>query len=178
MNNEIAEKPVTPGELSKINRLMIEAFPEAERSCAKELFELSKDPAVSFSAYYNSDCFLGFSFSVHKYGFLFLYYIAVVENCRCKGYGTEILKNLCSKSDAPLIVNIESLKGKCRNGGQRLRRLELYKRCGLNLTGHHLIHDCVEYDIICSRVITKNDMDNYKKLLMSISLEYASDTLI
>lgn len=178
MRDPVKTNRVTPNELDKIDQLMIEAFPEAERSLAIELFQMTdKDECVDFSAHYVADEFCGFSFVINKFGFTFIYYIAVAEKWRGRGIGTEILEQIRNRPSGIFILNVESLETECDNYAQRKRRLDFYMRFGIGLTGFRLVHDGVEYDILASSPLTLSDISDYKKLLSSISEEYDKDKI-
>jgi GNAT superfamily N-acetyltransferase len=169
-------RPAGGGDAERIDRLMREAFPAEERSTAEELLELAERGLGEVTVYFSAGEFCGFSCTIRSHGLCFLYYLAVQDSFRGKGLGSRILRRLCENAGAPIVLNIESLRTGAGNDGQRLRRLRFYEAAGFRSRGFYLLHEGVEYSILCSR--PELDTALYRKLLIGISDAYRESVII
>lgn len=175
---KIVEKELKYEEVAidSVSKMMTELFPEEERSSMEELLEISRSTNSKFNVYYVANEVCGFSFVIHKYGLIFVYYLAVNKQYQSMGYGTEIFNCIKRKEpNAILILNIEPLDEAAENYCQRVRRFNFYKKNGLNLTDFFLCHEGVEYQVLASD--NSLNITNYKLLLEEISGEYKQSKL-
>lgn len=129
----LAEHNARPG----IKALYESAFPEDERVPWDELKRLAKSDALRFDAYYEDGAGLcGTTLLYEGKACRWLWYFAVPEHLRGRGFGTEILKNLIRNSpDLPFVLDIESPEAPCANLYERKRRLAFYVKNGFRDSG-------------------------------------------
>lgn len=77
----------------RIKQLYETAFPEEERIPWDDLMRLVDEMPLAFTAYYNNDAFVGLTILYSCKSFHWLWYFAVREDLRGKGYGQQILSH-------------------------------------------------------------------------------------
>lgn len=86
-------------------------------------------------AYYRSNHFVGFSYTLSSDELSYLFFLAVEKESQGQGIGTQILKTLTSKAQhKPLVVTIEEVDYSSSNIEQRLKRLAFYEANGFIMT--------------------------------------------
>ena len=71
----------------QIRRLYETAFPEDEQIPWDDLIRLVGEMPLDFTAYYDSETFIGFTIVYPRKSFNWFWYFAVQEELRGKGYG-------------------------------------------------------------------------------------------
>ncbi len=112
------------------------AFPPEERFPAADLIELVKRGKAKAYAYEgelrNGETgFLGGSFLISNDTHVYILFLAIAEDARGLGHGTEMLRSF--EEEFPgrtLTLCIESLRFDCDNMDERRRREAFYKRSG------------------------------------------------
>ena len=133
----IMELTVKTTKIKNVKKLYIRAFPKSERLPYSVLKFLTLFKGISFNEYYDGDLFCGFTYTVETDYTLFIYYLAIDENLRGKGYGSKILsliKN--SYPNKTITLNVEPIDENADNYSQRLTRLSFYKRNGFLDSGY------------------------------------------
>ncbi|MCK5762756.1 MAG: GNAT family N-acetyltransferase [Clostridiales bacterium] len=98
------------------------SFPEEERRSFEEQKNLLKNPLYNFNTIYDCDLFIGFiAFWTFK-DFIFIEHLAIDKNFRGKGYGGKIVKDIISKYDKIIILEVEKTKTT-----EAIRRISFYK---------------------------------------------------
>ena len=116
-----------------IKTLYEEAFPANERAPMSILLRKARKPFVDFTAYYENDTFIGFTYlSLSRDRDLaFVMYLAIDPALRSNGYGSRILEQLrLTYADSRIVLNIEAAEKDSPNAAERLRRREFYVRNG------------------------------------------------
>ena len=90
-------------DINIISSLYESAFPDDEKAPFLSLIERSKKDNVDFIGYFDEDKFIGFTYIIHDYDLHYIFYFAILDECRNKGYGTSILNIL---KEAGYNVNI------------------------------------------------------------------------
>lgn len=113
------------------------AFPKEEQMpwWILRLTSLRRDMGVE--GFYEGERLRGFTHSVATEEMLFLLFFAVSDDCRGQGWGSAILTKL--KEEAPgrtIVLNVELLDPQAENYGQRLRRMDFYRKNGFFDTGY------------------------------------------
>lgn len=120
----------------KIKKLMKTAFPKNEQMPIWLLQLLALREGVNFLAFYDGGEFAGIAHTVSTDRMIFVTYLAVNDGLRSKGYGSQILQWLKSRSRGrEITLNVEPLEKNAENLSQRVRRLNFYKRNGFHDTG-------------------------------------------
>ena len=124
-------------------------FPENERIDAEILTAKAEKPCFPFTAYYDEETFVGFTFASVTDDAVFLIYFAVAEDLRFKGYGSGILGKLTADyAPRRVMLTSEPADQDADNCAQRLKRLAFYERNGLYDTGYKLLDHGDEYCIL------------------------------
>ncbi len=152
----------------KVKKLYKTAFPRNERAPFGFLMRRTENGRDSFSAVVDDGRFIGLTYTIHVEKLVYLFYLAVSEEERGKGYGTGILK--CIRDmypDCAIILSVEDTDDlNAENYDQRIRRLGFYEVNGYKKLGIKVTEIGVVYDLLCTdENITKKDffalMKNY-----------------
>ena len=122
--------------LDEIKELYESAFPENERAPFSVLVKKSRRENVDFKAYFDGETLVGMTYSVHQGNLTYLFYLAVPEALRGRGYGSEILQILKTMyPDHRIFLSMEEFRPDAPNYDIRLRRRAFYERNGYPLIG-------------------------------------------
>lgn len=121
-----------------IKRLYRSAFPKAERAPFFRLKSRAEKQKAEFFVAYDNGLFVGFVYVVLWHGLVYLFYLAINENSRGKGYGSSVLNVISALYNGKKIfVATESIDKSAPNYEQRLLRHEFYLKNGfVDLKGH------------------------------------------
>ncbi len=115
--------------------LMNEAFPNSELLPISYIEFMIQNGDANFIAFYDESVFVGLAFVVTTNKIAFLFYLAVNNKIRSKGYGSNILISIKNRySDKIVVLDVECLNENAKNIEQRIKRVEFYKRNGFNKT--------------------------------------------
>ena len=145
--------------LKNAKKLYNTAFPKYERIpyFILKLFTLNKN--VKFTEYYDNNVFVGITYTAETDYTLYLYYFAISDNLRGKGYGSKILNHLKTLyPNKTITLNIEPLDENSTNYNDRLRRYEFYKRNGFYNSGYTVYEVGGGFTVL----YTKYNIDNGK----------------
>lgn len=163
-------KPVNKNlkEYNKIRDLMLTSFPKNERYPMWLLSLLSKRKCIDFSAFYDNENFCGLTYSISNDKMTFLLYLAVNNEVRSKGYGSEILS--CLKNSVPentIVFNVEKPNINADNNEQRIKRINFYLKNGFQTTNYELVEGNDIYSVLAS---DKNfSLEDYKNIMNKLS---------
>ena len=104
------------------------SFPEDERRSFEEQKKLLKNPLYNFNTIYDCDLFIGFVAFWSFNDFIFIEHLAVDKNFRGKGYGGKIVKDIISRYDKIIILEVEKPMT-----SEAVRRISFYKNLGFHL---------------------------------------------
>ena len=137
---------------TQVRDLYLTAFPPEEREPWHVVLSLSYQSCVDFSAYYNEeDDFCGLSYCVFNDTLLYVFFLAVDDTMRSRGYGSAILQHVCNKyTGRNVALEIEPVWEHEANYQQRVRRLQFYERNGFHDTGILMCDQNVEYTVLCT----------------------------
>lgn len=142
---ELKILPYARANRRKVRRLYRAAFPKAERASWRLL---RRDPRAEISAYYDGETFVGFTVSLPTENFYYVFYLAIVEEARSKGYGGAILERICAER-SPVVLDMEAVDPAAPNYAQRLKRKEFYLRHGFSPVGFTYSIFGVRYEVLC-----------------------------
>lgn len=130
-----------------IKRLYESAFPYKERLPLTDLLE--KREETIFCAAYENELLCGLFYLLSVHGVTHIAYLAVVESCRDKGYGSRILERIHEMKPQDLIIaDIEMENSMADNHEQRTRRKNFYIRNGYQETDIFYTWHDVQYQIL------------------------------
>lgn len=155
-------------DLEKIRQLYHSAFPADEQAPFGMLLRGAKKPNVNFFSCRDNDEWIGFLYVVNYRDLSYVFYFAVDDSKRGRGYGTAILKAARKKySGRRFFLAIEEVEDKYRNYIQRLKRLHFYERVGFVRTGQKMQEANVIYDLMSIGGRIKNK--EYRSLIRTFA---------
>ena len=160
----------------QVKKLYKAAFPFNERFPLPFLKWKARGEDVLFSAVLDGGQFVGFSYTLESENFLYVYYLAVCEDLRSKGYGSKILQAI--KNDNPgrtITLAIEDMsKRDAPNYNQRLRRLKYYESNGFKQLNLKINEAGVDLELLGTDSTVDYDefMGLMKKFLGKIYFRY------
>lgn len=140
------------------------AFPAAEKIPFPVLRIACKNKKAKLLAVYGSGKFIGLLFLVLMEDIVSVFYFAVSEKLRQKGFGTKILADLKEiYSGKRIFLDIEKPDKRAGNNRIRLRRKAFYERnrfvpCGFDVTEFGVTYDILSFG-------GKISFDEYKKFM-------------
>ncbi|MBR1749251.1 MAG: GNAT family N-acetyltransferase [Ruminococcus sp.] len=136
-------------DLERIIRLYHNAFPSDERAPFDMLLKRAKRRNVNFFSCRDGEKWIGFIYIVNYRDASYVFYFAVDDEVRGKGYGTAILKAAQKKyRGRKLFLAIEEVDEKYKNYEQRIKRRSFYENAGFVCTGQKLTEGKVIYDVM------------------------------
>lgn len=132
------------------SELYDEAFDRRMRVPLKELEHVYKLNRADYVAVYDEDLFVGFYYVFRHEDVALIYYLAVVENMRNRGYGTEIL-DLIKERYYPkykIALSIEAPLVDDKLVSSRYRRLAFYSRNGFIDTLYKYESVGIQYEVL------------------------------
>lgn len=136
-------------EYKKVLRIYKESFPTNEKLPMWILRLMSKRKSVDFLAFYDEDVFCGFTYLIHNKNTTFVFYLAIDESIRSKGYGSKILNWIVNDNKGNnIVLNIETVDEKYDNYQQRISRQKFYFKNGFVDTKYKLINSGYIYDVL------------------------------
>ena len=125
------------------------AFPSEERIPLWHMRLMSLRRNVRLRAWLDGGALVGLTYTVSRPTMLWLFYFAVNDAVRSRGYGSRILSHLRQEAEGRTIVlEIEPLDDGAPNIEQRRRRLAFYERGGFALTGYRIHEGDQSYSVM------------------------------
>ena len=150
--------------LSEIKALYYRAFPKNERRSFAELISHRLGDTEVFG-FFDGELFVGMAAVMNSPDIAHIVYLAIDENLRGKGYGTQALTLLhefyCGKR---IMVDIELPSETATNKQQRILRKQFYLRAGYKETVVKYRWRNENYEILSfGGDISEQDYDNFWK---------------
>lgn len=152
----------------QIKRLYNAAFPKCEQTPFAFLFHKTKDARNTFYAVLDNDEFVGLTYIIQGERIVYVFYLAIEEKHRGKGYGSAVLSLVKVKHpDKVITLAIEdTAEVDAPNYAERISRLDFYKRNGFQQLGIRTNEVGVLYELLGTKTgITQADfldlMKNY-----------------
>ena len=131
------------------------AFPSEERIPLWHMRLMSLHRDVRLRAWLDDGALVGLTYTVSRPTMLWLFYFAVNDAVRSRGYGARILSRLRQEAgERTIVLEIEPLDDDAPNIEQRRRRRSFYERTGFTPTGYHIREGKQTYS-----VMTDGDVD-------------------
>lgn len=160
-------------DIDKVDRLNRAAFPDEERMDVEDLLDRKKIINVEFFAVYDNNEFIGFFNTMIFKNTAYVLFLAVEEDKRSRGYGSEILKLILEKyKDYQVILDLEVQDETAENAEQRKSRKAFYLRNGYVETGYVLEYGEVKLELL-SNVNAKIEfnIDEYLELMICVTTD-------
>jgi len=117
---------------AEIYRLYHKAFPASEKKPFSMIVKMHRKGSSHVWRFTREGKFAGLIITINGTSHVLLDYLAVEENQRGTGIGTEILQLMRRQyAGKGVFLEIESIYEDCENKAQRLRRKHFYEKCGM-----------------------------------------------
>ncbi len=135
---------------AKVKKLYKIAFPKNERAPISFLFSKTKHKENKFYAALDNNEFVGLAYTIQKNKMLYIFYLAVAEEKRGKGFGSEILATIKNMySDCTILLEIEDTAlTDAENFEERIKRLKFYQKNGYSQTHIRLNEAGVDFELL------------------------------
>lgn len=154
--------------LKKINE---DSFPKEERIELEMLVRLGNKDSFDFKAVYDVDTLVGFYMVVVHSKSVYVFFLAVDENKRSRGYGSAILKLLQENyKEYQIILDLEQIDEMASNNEQRITRKKFYLRNDFFETGYFMKYHGITFEVLCSN--DEFDVNDFTKLLEILRNKY------
>lgn len=135
--------------LPAVNALYEQAFPANERIPLKYLLDTAH--CREFLAFFDRDLFVGFLNALTDSRLTNILYLAVPDELRGQGYGSQILKQMLERHPKQkIIVDVEIVSPQKPNFAERLRRKRFYMQNGFAETSVRYAWRDEEYELLVS----------------------------
>lgn len=135
--------------IGNIKKLYNEAFPKDEQVPFFYLKQRAKQSISDIFGIYDEDRFIGLLCMVYHKDIVFLWYLAIAEEERGKGYGSLILSEIAQKyKNYRLILNIEEIDENNKDDQQKKRK-QFYLKNGYRECGFKTKEYGVVYEMLC-----------------------------
>lgn len=148
-------------ELSEIERLYRASFPRRERDPFKGL--VNHQDNIDFRACYDNETLVGMYVILMEGDLAHILFLAVEESSRDKGFGSEILKEICFRLEKTrLLVDIEAIEENSPNLEQRIKRKKFYLHNGFQETDINYLWHGIHYQILVKNgTISKSEFRKF-----------------
>lgn len=145
----------------QVRQLFISAFPREERPPMWMLIRRCRQGKAQFCAVLDGDRFVGLIYVIGNDRVKTLMFLAIAEDARDGGYGSEILKCVHQKyKNTKMFLNIEPLDKDAPNYDQRCRRKAFYNRNGMDLLDYQVREAGVTYEMLTyGEYVTKQEYE-------------------
>ncbi|MBF0697969.1 GNAT family N-acetyltransferase [Actinomyces bowdenii] len=128
------------------------AFPPGEQIPPWHMRLMALLPGVSLRAWLDGQALAGLTYTVESRTMVWLFYLAVNDAVRSRGYGSRILAQVRREAAGrPVVVEIEPLDPASPNIEQRRRRLAFYQRNGFTPAGCTIHEGTQRYTLMSDR---------------------------
>ena len=94
---------------------------------------------------------VGFIWAVSNERCVYIFFLAIAEQYRGRGYGTQAIDGLFRfYSDRQVVLDFEELDPASENYAQRVRRKNFYLRCGFHETGRYTLLGGERFEVVCN----------------------------
>ena len=136
---------------ARVKELYQQSYKEDVRVPLPLLLMLAERKTCHFDAYYDGDTFVGFTHSMEFEHEGYLFYLAIREDLRSRGYGSAVLDTIKELyRGKPICMDIEAVDPNADDYEQRLRRLQFFEKNGFHRTHMHIQDGSVIYEVVGS----------------------------
>ena len=144
------------------------AFPPEEQIPLWHMRLMSLRRDVGFRAWLDDGALVGLTYTVDSPATVWLFYLAVNDSVRSRGYGSRILNGVRRHAAGRTVVlELEPLDDGAPNLEQRRRRLAFYERGGFALTGYRIHEGDQSYSVMADGVF---DPGAFRRLVFRFGL--------
>lgn len=149
MNIKLIEINNKNNDYNKVIELYLKAFPENERMPVEMFTKKILEYKAKLLGIYDKDLWVGFCYVVEYKEITYLFFFAIDDKYRSKGYGSKTLE-LLLKRYPNLLLLIEEVDPKYDNYNQRVNRLNFYLHNGLHKANYLVDEAGVIYEMLTS----------------------------
>lgn len=132
---------------SEIKRIYDSAFPAEEKAPFFLIMRKAKMRKAEFLTAYEDGEFVGFAYMVYYKDMAYLFYLAIDENKRGRGYGKKLIEAIKVRyAGKRIFLAREQLDKSAENYEQRVSRRNFYLRCGFSDLPCYIKEATVIYD--------------------------------
>ena len=143
------KKVFSKSERSNIRRLYHHAFPADERAPFWLLKRRERCNNVDWWSIYDGGTWTGFFYVIHYKDLSYVFYFAIAEQFRGKGYGSQALTQLKQEyTGRRIFLAIEQLDPAAKNYNERVNRKQFYERNGFSDLHQKLREGNVVYSLL------------------------------
>lgn len=133
----------------EIKRIYESAFPDDEKAPFFIIMHKERTKKAEILTAYENDEFVGFAYMVCYKNLAYLFYLAVDENKRGKGYGRKLIEAVKIRySGKRIFLAREQLDESAENYAQRVSRRDFYVKCGFRDLPCCIKEASVIYDVM------------------------------
>lgn len=149
MSVELRRFDKKSADYKNVKRLYNSAFPADEKAPFWLLMRKLKKDGVDFWAAYSEEKWVGLAYVLSYKSISYLFYLAIDDNARGKGFGSGVLSTLKEKYQGQnLFLAIEEIDEKADNYSERLKRKQFYEKNGFHSLDCKLREASVIYDLL------------------------------
>lgn len=149
MNIKFKKVSENKADMKKVISLNHTAFPKQEQIPFWVAMWKSNKSFVDFFSIYDEDDWIGLIYMIHKDNVTFVFYFAIDDTKRGKGYGSLVIDSILKKYKSNRIVlNIESPDQISDNNKQRVSRKRFYLNNHFRETGLSFTEGGIEYEFL------------------------------
>ena len=110
----------------------------------------SKSAGNDYIALYDDEELVGMSYVIYSARVAYIFFLAISEKTRGRGYGTAALCALIEKygEGRTVVLAIEEMDERAKNYPERVRRLKFYEKNGFSMSGYKLREVNMVYDLL------------------------------
>ena len=132
-----------------VAQLLDSSFPPEERYPMERIMDLCRNPNIRLLGIWDGSEFCGFTLISVRRNTVYIFYLAIEEGKRSKGYGSKTIGLLERQYPGKgLVLNVEESDRDAPNYEQRIRRSSFYYRNGFKRMSIQMIDDSGVYDIL------------------------------
>lgn len=149
----------------KIWDLYIRAFPFEERCPFPIIRKKAKEGKGQFFGIFENETFVGLIYNIVYKDLVYIYYLAIEEVMRHKGYGSKILTDVKKMYEGKrIILMAETLDPNASNYQERINRSKFYKKNSFVFQGYTIMEWGVVYDML-GAIPTTSKKEEFKEII-------------
>lgn len=149
----------------KIWDLYIRAFPFEERCPFPIIRQKAKEGKGQFFGIFDKEEFVGLIYNIVYKDLVYIYYLAITEELRHKGYGSRILTDIKKMyKDKRIILMAETVDPNASNYIERVNRSKFYAKNSFVYQGYTIMEWGVVYDML-GVVPTTSKKEEFKEII-------------
>lgn len=149
MNLRLRKYNISKESKNKVKELYFSAFPKYEQLPYWMMKLLSRKRSADFYSIYDKKDFVGLAYVATYKDTAYLFFFAIDEKQRGKGYGSAFLSALKEKyKDYRILLAIEQLDQNAPNIDERIKRKNFYTKNGFYDLNFTMTEQSVTYDML------------------------------